>query len=258
MHNLVLWQEHLAWLEDEREAGRVDSLGVTHYDAGAFGELEQALRTGRFDTVQIPLDPLERECESRILPLAEELGVAVIVMRPLGGSRRALFGRDPGPVALEPLRPFGVETWAQALLKWALSDARVDVGDSRHEPTRTHDRELHDPGRLHELWFSEVDWAYETVPQALRRRTPARMAAGPGARRVEQSQRDDLGAAHARILTRGRMSVPTAGLGRTYVQPSANRTPSDRRRWHCELLTSFAADAIHAAIVGAARSAASR
>ncbi len=127
VHNLVLWQEHLAWLEEEREAGRVDSIGVTHYDAGAFGELEQALRTGRFDTVQIPLNPLERECESRILPLAEELGVAVIVMRPLGGSRRALFGRDPGPVALEPLRPFGVETWAQALLKWALSDTRVDV-----------------------------------------------------------------------------------------------------------------------------------
>ena len=45
--------------------------------------------------------------------------MAVIVMRPLGGSRRALFGRDPGPAELEPLRPFGVETWAQALLKWA-------------------------------------------------------------------------------------------------------------------------------------------
>jgi aryl-alcohol dehydrogenase-like predicted oxidoreductase len=100
---------------------------VTHYDAGAFGELEQALRTGRFETVQIPLNPLERECEARILPLAEELGVAVIVMRPLGGSRRALFGREPGRAELEPLRAFGVETWAQALLKWALSDTRVDV-----------------------------------------------------------------------------------------------------------------------------------
>jgi diketogulonate reductase-like aldo/keto reductase len=127
VHNLVLWREHLAWLEGEREAGRVDSLGVTHYDAGAFGELELALRTGRFDTVQIPLNPFERECEARILPLAEELGVAVIVMRPLGGSRRGLLGREPDPAALVPLRPFGVETWAQALLKWVLSDTRVDV-----------------------------------------------------------------------------------------------------------------------------------
>jgi diketogulonate reductase-like aldo/keto reductase len=127
VHNLVLWREHLAWLEVERDAGRVDSIGVTHYDPAAFVELEQALRTGRFDTVQIPLNPLERECESRILPLAQELGVAVVVMRPLGGSRRALFGRNPGHAALEPLRPFAVETWAQALLKWALSDSRVDL-----------------------------------------------------------------------------------------------------------------------------------
>ncbi len=127
VHNLVRWHEHLAWLEEERDAGRVDALGVTHYDAGAFDELEQALRTGRFETVQIPLNPLERECEARILPLAEELGVAVIAMRPLGGSRRALFGREPAPAELEPLRAFGVETWAQALLKWALSDARVDT-----------------------------------------------------------------------------------------------------------------------------------
>ncbi len=127
VHNLVLWREHLSWLEAEREADRIDRVGVTHYDAGAFGELEEALRTGRFDVVQIPLNPLERECERRILPLAAELGVAVIVMRPLGGSRHGILRRDPGGGAMKPLRPFDVETWPQALLKWALSDLRVDV-----------------------------------------------------------------------------------------------------------------------------------
>jgi len=127
IHNLAAWREQLPWLEAERDAGRIDRIGVTHWDPGQFGELEQALRTGRFDTVQIPLNPRERECEARILPLAEELGVAVIVMRPLGGAGAAMLRREPSPGALEPLRPFGVETWAQALLKWCLADLRVDL-----------------------------------------------------------------------------------------------------------------------------------
>jgi diketogulonate reductase-like aldo/keto reductase len=126
VHNLVAWRSHLGWLEQERAAGRVDRLGVTHYDPGAFAELEVALRTGRFDVVQVPLNPLERECEARILPLAAELGIAVIVMRPLGG-RGSLRELDPGRDALEPLRAHGVTTWPQALLAWALGDPRVDV-----------------------------------------------------------------------------------------------------------------------------------
>jgi diketogulonate reductase-like aldo/keto reductase len=124
VHNLVAWQEHLPWLEAERDAGRIGRLGVTHYDSAAFDEVERALRTGRFSAVQIPLNPYERESERRILPLAAELGVAVIVMRPLGGSQTGLARREVPRGALERL---GVETWAQALLKWALSDERVDV-----------------------------------------------------------------------------------------------------------------------------------
>ncbi len=127
VHNLVAWEEHLPWLEREREEGRIRLLGVTHYSPSAFEELERALRTGRFDTVQIPLNPAERECERRLLPLAAERGIAVVVMRPLGGAGSRLVRATPSAGALEPLRPFGVETWAQALLKWALSDPRVDV-----------------------------------------------------------------------------------------------------------------------------------
>ena len=125
IHNLVLWREHAAWLREELAAGRIGRLGVTHYDAGSFGELERALRTGWFSAVQLPYNPLERECERVLLPLAEELDLRVVVMRPL--AKGALTRRTPASSELEPLREFGVETWPQALLKWALSDQRVDV-----------------------------------------------------------------------------------------------------------------------------------
>ncbi len=117
IHNLTAWREQLEWLEGERADGRIDKLGVTHYDAGSFGELATAVRTRRFDVVQ--------EVEAELLPLAAELGVAVIVMRPFGEG--ALLRQPPTDDDLAPLRPFGVETWAQALLKWVLSDERIDV-----------------------------------------------------------------------------------------------------------------------------------
>jgi diketogulonate reductase-like aldo/keto reductase len=125
VHNLVLWREQLEWLEAERDAGRIDRVGVTHYSAASFGELGEALATRRFDTVQLPLNPRQRKAERELLPLAAELGVAVIVMRPLGGEGVVI----PSPPAeeLTPLRDFGIETWEQALLKWALSDERVDL-----------------------------------------------------------------------------------------------------------------------------------
>lgn len=125
VHNLVAWREHAGWLEEERDTGRVGRLGVTHYSPGAFVELAEAMRSGRFDTVQLPYNPHERESERELLPLAEELGMAVIVMRPL--AEGGLLRRTPSADELQPLREFGVETWPQALLKWVLSDQRVDV-----------------------------------------------------------------------------------------------------------------------------------
>jgi diketogulonate reductase-like aldo/keto reductase len=125
IHNLVGWRDQLEWLERERDESRVAKLGVTHYAAGAFGALAEALRTGSFDVVQLPYNPHEREVEKELLPLAAERGVAVIAMRPLGEGD--LLRRQPTADELAPLREFGVGTWAQALLKWVLSDERVDV-----------------------------------------------------------------------------------------------------------------------------------
>ena len=125
IHNLVAWPEHLAMLEGARDAGTVGLIGATHWSAGAFTELAAVMRTGRIDAIQIPYNPAQTEVEGEILPLADDLGLGVVVMRPFGEG--TLLRADPGPVALEPLAPFGVRTWPQALLKWVLSDRRCHV-----------------------------------------------------------------------------------------------------------------------------------
>jgi len=127
IHNLVAWREHLRWLVLERESGNIGRLGVTHYSPAAFDDLERAMRRDEIEVVQLPYNPLERDCEQRLLPAAAELGMPVIVMRPLGGDGGLVTTKAPTAEELAPLREFGVETWPQALLKWALSDERVDV-----------------------------------------------------------------------------------------------------------------------------------
>jgi aryl-alcohol dehydrogenase-like predicted oxidoreductase len=125
IHNLVAWPARLERLSRLRDEGLVDVVGATHYDAAAFGELMTMMRTGRIGFVQVPYNPLERDVERAVLPLADELGLGVMLMRPFG--RGSVLRRWPSPADLAPLEPFGVTTWPQALLKWGLSDPRCTL-----------------------------------------------------------------------------------------------------------------------------------
>ena len=125
VHNLVAWPARLAQLARLVAGGAVGVIGVTHYSASAFGELERAMRDRRVSAIQIPYSPLEREVERTILPLAADRGLGVIVMRPFAGG--TLMLQPVPPEALKPLHPFGVRSWPQALLKWGLSDTRCHV-----------------------------------------------------------------------------------------------------------------------------------
>jgi len=155
IHNLVAWSAHLPMLEAARDRGLVGLIGATHYSAAAFGDLAELMATGRLDTIQVPYNPVEREVERAILPLASELGLGVLLMRPLGEGQ--LVRRPPGPAELAPLHPFGITTWGQALIKWGLSDPRVHVSLA----ATAH------PGRLAENaaagsppWFGPEERAY--------------------------------------------------------------------------------------------------
>jgi aryl-alcohol dehydrogenase-like predicted oxidoreductase len=123
IHNLVAWREHLPVLEDLRARGSVTVIGATHYSHGAMRDLMEVMVTGRIQMVQIPYNAADTLVEREILPLARDIGIGVLVMQPLGTG--TLVRNPPDEHAMRPLRAFGVRTWAQALLKWIVSDPRV-------------------------------------------------------------------------------------------------------------------------------------
>lgn len=123
VHNLRSWQDHLPMLFAMKAEGRLRYVGITTSEGRRHGEIEKLLREYPLDFVQVTYNPLDREVEERILPLARDRGIAVIVNRPFrqGALTRALDGVTlPGWAA-----EIGCRTWAQAVLKFILSHPAV-------------------------------------------------------------------------------------------------------------------------------------
>jgi aryl-alcohol dehydrogenase-like predicted oxidoreductase len=123
VHNLVRLDERLAQLRRMRDDGSVRVVGATHYQHSAFPALLTLVKSRAVDQIQIPYNARDRLAERELLPAAADHGVGVIVMRPLGEG--ILARHAPPDEALAPLAPYGIRTWAQALLMFILSDRRV-------------------------------------------------------------------------------------------------------------------------------------
>ncbi len=123
IHNLVDWRAHLPTLRAWREAGRARYLGITHYTATAHDALETVLRAEPWDFVQLNYALDDRAAERRLLPLAAERGVAVLVNRPLGSG--GLVERLRGVPLPAWAAEIGCTTWAQCALKFVLGHPAV-------------------------------------------------------------------------------------------------------------------------------------
>ena len=123
IHNLQDWQTHLNTLRQWKSAGRIRYTGITHYHSGAYAELERLMKMKEFDFVQCNYSIAEREAEQRILPLARDLGIAVIVNRPF--AQASLFSRVKGKDLPAWAAEFDCASWAQFFLKYILGHPAV-------------------------------------------------------------------------------------------------------------------------------------
>src|SRR6266700_4181376 len=137
VHNLVDWRTQLGTLRGWKREGRITYLGVTHYTSGAYEELEAVMRAESLDFVQLNYAIDDRAAERRLLPLAADRGIAVVVNLPFGGGGLLRSLRN------KPLPNWAGEiecrSWAQILLKYVLGHPAVTCvipGTSRPEHMR--------------------------------------------------------------------------------------------------------------------------
>ena len=123
VHNMVDWETQLPTLQRLKDEGKIGMVGVSAMVRDAYPTIMDLMRDGRVDVVQIPYNVLNRGVDEALLPLAEEKGTGILVMEPLQKGRYVLELKQQPDIT--PLRDYGINTWAQALLAWVISDPRV-------------------------------------------------------------------------------------------------------------------------------------
>jgi len=123
VHNLLAWQEHLPTLLAMKASGQLRYVGITTSEGRRHREVEQIMRTQPLDFVQVTYNVIDRDVEARILPLARERGIAVIINRPFqqGALIESMARRRLPPLSGE----IGCTSWAQYLLKFIISHPAV-------------------------------------------------------------------------------------------------------------------------------------
>jgi diketogulonate reductase-like aldo/keto reductase len=147
VHNLVDVNTHLATLREWKQQGSIRYVGITHYESGAFGEMEKLMRGEKLDFVQINYSLMEPEAEQSLLPLAQERGIAVIANRPFGAGD--LFGKVRSKPLPDWAGEFDCRSWAQFFLKWIVANPAVTCAiPATDKPRHLEDNMQGGAGRL--------------------------------------------------------------------------------------------------------------
>ncbi len=123
VHNLLDLATHTKTLNEWKAAGTLRYVGITHYHAGAYRELEKLLKTREYDFVQFNYSLAEREAEQRLLAVAAETGTAVIINRPF--AQGELFAKVKGREVPAWAAQFDCDSWAQFFLKYIIAHPAV-------------------------------------------------------------------------------------------------------------------------------------
>jgi aryl-alcohol dehydrogenase-like predicted oxidoreductase len=154
VHNLVDLQTQLRTIREWKAQGRIRYAGVTHYESSAFPEVEKILRTEKLDFLQINYSIGDSDADKRVLPLAKERGVAVLINRPFGGGN--LFSRVRSKPLPEWTSEIDCASWAQFFLKWIVAHPAVTCAiPATNNPRHLEDNMRAGAGRMPDTQFRQ-------------------------------------------------------------------------------------------------------